>query len=118
MIYAKLYLTVVNAYGKVCVCCGESNPGFLSIDHVNNDANIDRRERGYHHALQILREIIREKFPSRFQILCFNCNIGKSRFGGHCPHTAEGMRRAMEKFGGAPFVPSVPYSASVERNPQ
>lgn len=97
--YDELYRTVLDAYGRVCKCCGETNPGFLSIDHVNNDAYIERRERGYHNSLMIMRQIIREGFPARFQVLCFSCNVAKNRFGGHCPHTPEGRTRVEKKFG-------------------
>src|SRR6266567_4357200 len=34
---AKLRREVLAAYGGKCVCCGESHPEFLAIDHVNND---------------------------------------------------------------------------------
>ena len=27
-----------------------------------------------------------QDFPEGFQILCFNCNAGKHRNGGRCPH--------------------------------
>jgi hypothetical protein len=34
----------------------------------------------------MMLEIIKNNFPPEFQILCFNCNLGRSRSGGVCPH--------------------------------
>lgn len=75
---------VYEAYGDKCACCGENHLAFLSIDHVNNDGNIDRSNgiRG----LQLIRKIIKEKFPDKYQILCFNCNTAKHFWPGGCPH--------------------------------
>ena len=28
---------VLDHYGRACSCCGETEPAFLTIDHVNND---------------------------------------------------------------------------------
>lgn len=43
----------------------------------------------------MMLEIIAAGFPAEYQILCFNCNIGRSRNGGRCPH-------AMPRPNGAP----------------
>ena len=74
---------VFEHYGNVCSCCGETEIMFLTIDHVNNDGNKDRRINGTH----IYKRIIKEGFPSHFQILCRNCNWGKHVNGGTCPHS-------------------------------
>lgn len=40
----KLRSDVFNAYGGcMCICCGESILDFLTIDHINNDGNEERR---------------------------------------------------------------------------
>lgn len=91
---AKIKQQVYDAYGNVCACCGEDNPFFLSIDHVNNDGADHRRSLGADPTSGVIRgvgmqlyyEIIREDFSERFQILCYNCNCGKARNGGICPH--------------------------------
>ena len=74
---------VFNHYGNQCKCCGESNLMFLSIDHVNNDGAAHRREIG---KIGINSWLISNNFPPGFQLLCFNCNMGKQRNGGVCPH--------------------------------
>lgn len=84
---------VVMAYGGYrCACCGETEPLFLTIDHVNNDGAEHRRSIGEYvgngkgaggRTLKWLKD---NGFPKGFQILCMNCNMGKARNGGVCPH--------------------------------
>ena len=79
---------VYDFYGNKCACCGENNPYFLQIDHVNNDGYKDmynRNQRRYS-GLTMYSRIIKEGFPDRFQILCANCNFGKKMNNGVCPH--------------------------------
>lgn len=73
---------VYSHYGNVCVCCGEGEKMFLTIDHIDNDGNSDRRINGAH----IYRRLINNGFPDNFQVLCRNCNWGKHINGGICPH--------------------------------
>lgn len=74
------------AYGGYeCKCCGETMEAFLSLDHVNNDGNehrkiMDRRK--------LYKWLMRQGYPDGFQVLCMNCNFGKARNGGICPHKA------------------------------
>ena len=77
---------VFEHYGKNCACCGESAIPFLTIDHVNDDGNKHRAElRGK----QIYTWLVKNNFPGGFQVLCYNCNCGRYRNGGICPHKAE-----------------------------
>lgn len=83
----KLKLEIMTAYGGKCNCCGESNVNFLTIDHINNDGYIHRKELektdggGFYYWLR------KNNFPTdNFQILCYNCNMGKYANGGVCPH--------------------------------
>ena len=80
----RLKLRVYEAYGNRCVCCGESNLGFLSIDHINGDGRAHRQEVGG--GVQLWRLIIKADFPDDFQLLCYNCNLGRYHNGGPCPH--------------------------------
>lgn len=70
-------------YGPFCNCCGETNRVFLTIDHVNNDGNLERKK--YKTTSQLCKKIIDAGFPNTYQILCYNCNNGK-RLKGICPH--------------------------------
>lgn len=76
---------VFDHYGWACVCCGESHPEFLTIDHINNDGNAHRARVG---SANIYKSIVREQFPDDLQTLCWNCNEGK-RIYGECPHQRE-----------------------------
>lgn len=73
-------------YGNKCNCCGETNTLFLTLDHVNNDGKHMRKYVHGRSANTIYTWIINNNFPDIFQLLCFNCNIGKSRNNGVCPH--------------------------------
>lgn len=95
--YAKKYRErtrqqVLDAYGNRCACCGETESLFLTVDHVNGDGAEHRRSLGNTDTkrnglpLAVHRDIIKRGFPDDFQILCFNCNCGKERNGGVCPH--------------------------------
>lgn len=78
-------LEIIEAYGGQCACCGEANPGFLTIDHVNNDGKTHRDEVGSGHG--VYRWLKKNGFPQEgFQLLCFNCNSGRHINGGTCPH--------------------------------
>ena len=78
----KVQNIVYDYYGNKCNCCGETERLFLSLDHVNNDGNKEKNRNTY----SICLKIIRDNFPNKFQILCMNCNHGKSRNNGICPH--------------------------------
>lgn len=80
---------VLEAYGGRCVCCGEDNPIFLSIDHINNDGHKHRKTIG-RSGSSLYKWLIERNFPKdNFQLLCFNCNLGKRVNGGVCPHQQE-----------------------------
>ena len=84
----KLYYECKNEifdfYGRICECCGETIPKFLTIDHVYNDGK--RHRNGINRFGQMLKEI-ESGFSDRFRVLCMNCNWGKKMNGGiFCPH--------------------------------
>ena len=71
---------VLNAYGKICICCGEQNPLFLTIDHINNDGAAQRLSVG--EGVTFYNWLIKNNFPNTLQCLCFNCNCGRYRNKG------------------------------------
>jgi len=77
---------VLDHYGRHCACCAEPEEKFLSIDHKNNDGYKERKGRGGSSDF-IHRQIIKNNFPDTYQILCYNCNLGKARNKGICPHS-------------------------------
>ena len=79
---------VISHYGGQCSCCGEERLEFLTIDHINNDGAIHKKEVGGS-GDAMYRWIKKNKYPkNRFQILCYNCNYSKG-FMGYCPHKKE-----------------------------
>jgi len=88
---AKLREQVIQAYGgPECVCCGETERAFLCIDHVRGGGYKHRKEIGTGSLYRWLRK---NGFPPGFQVLCFNCNMGKVLNHGICPHERLPIRR-------------------------
>lgn len=80
----ELKKEVMSNYGGKCSCCGEDNVYFLTIDHIFNDG---KEHRKIVDATKFYDWLKKNNFPKdRFQILCFNCNMGKQFNGGICPH--------------------------------
>lgn len=93
-IVGELASEVYAAYGNRCKCCGEANVGFFTIDHVFNDGKEHRREVGS--GEQFYLWLWRNKFPEgRFQLLCWNCNMGRANNGGVCPHVK--LRKVVDR---------------------
>lgn len=74
---------VFDHYGRVCVCCGETDELFLTIDHIDNDGNKQRKASGTNSQYSL---ILRDGFPSNLRTLCYNCNCGRAKNGGICSH--------------------------------
>lgn len=93
--WANLRHEAIMAYGGYkCACCEEKEPLFLSIDHIENNGADHRRELGIKNGngkggnTVLYIWLKRNNYPVGFQILCMNCNMGKSRNKGICPHKA------------------------------
>lgn len=76
----KIRQLVLKHYGNKCACCGEKRQEFLTIDYVYGGGGIHRRSIG-----NFYRWIINNNFPFNLQVLCYNCNMAKARYG-YCPH--------------------------------
>ena len=79
-------LSVYSEGDLSCKCCGEKEYKFLTIDHINNDGAEERRRYstarsggGWFYALK------KRGYPKGYQVLCYNCNCAKGRYG-ICPH--------------------------------
>ena len=83
---------VFDHYGRKCACCGEDEILFLTLDHIYNDGAEHRRAIGPywskkgHAGTAFYRWVVRNNYPDFLQALCSNCNTGKHRNGGECPH--------------------------------
>lgn len=77
---------MIEAYGGKCQCCGEDEPLFLELDHIKNDGHKHRRTIGRGSGVTY-RTLKKAGWPrGDYQLLCANCNAGKARNGGVCPH--------------------------------
>ena len=83
--YVRRWAEILAIYGQLCVCCGETESCFLTVDHVLNNGAQDRRERGGNTVLRTW--LARNPKSPDYQILCWNCQWGK-RITGVCPHQA------------------------------
>ena len=85
---SKLRRQVIEAYGGECACCGEREPCFLTLDHINGGGTAHRKTI---HG-KVYAELRRRGFPSGYRILCWNCNWAH-RLYGSCPHKTNGGRQ-------------------------
>lgn len=78
----KLRFKAINAYGRICECCGVDQYEFLSLDHVLGG--------GRKHIESIKGNIYswakKNNYPSDLRLLCLGCNQGREINGGECPH--------------------------------
>lgn len=84
---ARRKAKVFTHYGNACVCCGETEPVFLTLDHVNGGGTKERKTKRTAFTWEVA---LREGMPDRFRILCWNCNWAVHHLGGQCPHQGEG----------------------------
>ena len=86
-INARNRAEVFAAYGGYkCNCCGETESLFLTIDHVHNNGAELRRSGVHGNGSAFYAWLRKNGFPDGFQVLCMNCQLGKHRNGGVCPH--------------------------------
>lgn len=82
-VIAKYKLDFLKAFDYKCSCCGERQPYFLTLDHVNNDGAEHRRTKAQ---VSILAQARREHFDkTKWDCLCMNCNFAKGHYEV-CPH--------------------------------
>lgn len=94
-------------YGETCSCCGESNPAFLCIDHVDGGGEAHRREVGS--GTKFFWWLEKNNCPPGFRTLCQNCNFGVWAYGT-CPHQG-----AASKTGGPRYEYMKQLRSSVRR---
>ena len=82
---------LLRRYGNACRCCGIRQFEFLTLDHVYNDGHIERKM--IPSPLTLYRKILERRGKDRrYQLLCWNCNLAKAKYG-LCPHQASGRAR-------------------------
>lgn len=81
-----------------CTCCGEFRYEFLTLDHIHGGGNQHRLEvsgskKG---GTEFYRWLKTNGYPGGFQVLCFNCNMGKAMHG-KCPYQGQHSLRDLRK---------------------
>jgi len=74
----KLKTEVLSHYSKgklECAICAEKRMDCLSLDHMNNNGEEDRKRIG--EGVNIYRWLRKQAYPSGFQVLCMNCQFIK-----------------------------------------
>ncbi len=63
-----------------CVSCGFNDERALVVDHVENNGMIHKKtinKSGHVSPAQVYADIIKNKYPLGYQVLCWNCNYIK-----------------------------------------
>jgi len=88
--YRGWHTKAFDGYGHKCVCCGESDTRFLTLDHVDEDGAKHREQLAFAGrrgtGVKLYKWIVSHGWPKTIQVLCYNCNCGRFRNGGICPH--------------------------------
>lgn len=78
----QLKLEVLLAYGGKCACCAETEPGFLTVDHISGGGRKERQTCGGN----FYNWLRKRGWPKKgYRLLCMNCNFAIGRYG-ICPH--------------------------------
>lgn len=82
--HLKLKAAFIQAYGGKCSCCGETEPRFLTLEHINHDGIEHRKKIGF--GMQMLLHLRKLGWPQEgLTILCMNCNFA-TKHENTCPH--------------------------------
>ena len=89
--YKALLVAHYSNGANKCVCCGESEVRFLTIDHINGNGSEHRKLTKCGTGSVFYCWLIREGMPEGYQVLCYNCNNARARHG-ICPHQLGGKQ--------------------------
>jgi hypothetical protein len=78
-------------YGGKCHCCGESTIQFLTLEHKNDDGHIHRAKFNKSQ-WAVYKDIKARGYPDDITVACYNCNCGRTRNNGVCPHNDTSSR--------------------------
>ena len=83
--YCRYRQEFLDAYGRSCICCGETQEEFLTLEHLNRDGKLHRKLVGRY----VYRDLRRRGWPKDgYALMCWNCNMSR-RTGCECPHQTE-----------------------------
>lgn len=91
----KLKLEMIAAYGGRCSCCGETEPRFLTLEHLEHDGQEHRKQKRCG-GFGTWRDLKRRGWPKdKYTIYCWNCNLA-TRLGDPCPHKIKAQFRSVQ----------------------
>lgn len=74
----KIRLEMVKEYGGKCCKCGITDSDLLVLDHIYDDAQIDRKQNNHTGGIHMYSFLRRNGWPKdKYQLLCHNCNYKK-----------------------------------------
>lgn len=73
----RLKLETVVQYGGAC-SCGESQPEFLTIDHIEGGGHKHRTLIQHSGGHDFYRWLKNQGYPEGYRVLCFNCNCQRT----------------------------------------
>lgn len=94
----KLLEEIVREYGGKCSCTGCNEIGllFMTIDHEKNNGAQERaglgdgpsaKNKKGRAGVNFYRYLKKMGYPKEgYRLMCYNCNCGRARNGGICPH--------------------------------
>lgn len=78
-------LDLINGYGALCSCCGETNPLFLTIDHILNNG-AEEKKLFDNNMYAFYNNLKQDNYPKdNYRLLCYNCNCSRGAYG-QCYH--------------------------------
>src|SRR5690348_5899210 len=72
-----------------CKCCKEKNLAFLTLEHPKQDGAKRRKNNHPKGGVALYTWLILHNFYEELEVLCHNCNWGRFRNKGICPHMNE-----------------------------
>ena len=77
-ILKDLAFAAYGGYKCSCPKCPETNPAFMTMDHINDDGAKHRKELGGRGGSLLYRWLKKNNYPDGFRVLCMNCNMFRS----------------------------------------
>ena len=93
----RLRQRILEIYGNSCSCCGETNPIYLTVDHVNGKKAVGHSKRMS--GARLYRWLRCHGFPKdQFRLLCYNCNNGRGQ-NLNCPEGSHSFNQKAPEAG-------------------
>lgn len=78
-----LFEKILSILGDECIVCGTKDRDILTIDHIKDDGNTERKEQNFRGRSKLLKSLEKKNWPEDFikenyQILCYSHNCAKN----------------------------------------